>query len=60
MKGKIYGLFKVEEKENGFEMVDNFFNNHFFWLFLIMDSIEAFACWCLGIPHNFIIKIKKD
>ncbi len=60
MKGKIYGIFDVEEKDGEMSMTDTFFNNHFMWLFHIMNEIDGLACLVLGIPHNFIITIIKE
>lgn len=59
-KGKVYGLFPVEMKDDGPHMMDCFMNNYMFWLFEIMNEIEAIACWCLDIPHYFIIDLQKE
>lgn len=60
-KGKIYNLFPVDIDEHGdVEMPDCFINNYFFWLFLIMNEVDAWACFCLGIPHQFIVEYDKE
>lgn len=60
MKGTIYGIFKVEEKDGQVVMVKNVINHYFFWLFEILNEIEGLACLCLGIPHRFIIRIQRE
>lgn len=58
-KGKVFNLFPAEMRDGEPHMTDCFINNHFMWLFEIMNEIEAFACWCLGIEHYFIIEFDK-
>ena len=62
MKGTIYGIFEVAENEKGeMELIDNFVNRHFMWLFEMLIEIDGFICEViLGVEHHFVIKIKKE
>lgn len=57
--GKIYGLFPVTMINGVPDFNDCFINNHFMWMFEVMNSIEGLACALLDMDHYFIIKIDK-
>lgn len=57
--GKIFGLFPVTIVDNVPDLDDCFFNNHFMWLFEILNSIEGFAASLVGVEHYFLIKMDK-
>ena len=60
MTGTIFGIFKVEEVDGEMQMVDNYINNNFMWLFEFFNAMESIACILLEKPHYFIIKLDKN
>ena len=57
--GSIYGIFKMEIRGGIPVMKDCFFNNHFEWLFCLINEIDALAWALVGADHMFVIKLDK-